>query len=43
MMVKVSRMYALSQPQIAREGYLVRGEMFLKPGAVRQNNALLRT
>ena len=36
-------MYAASQPQIVGEGHLIRGEMFLKPVAVLQNIALVRT
>ena len=36
-------MYVASQPQIVGEGHLIRGEMFLKPVAVLQNIALVRT
>lgn len=43
MMIKVNEWYVASQTQIAGEGQLIRAVMFLKPFAVAQENALLRT
>lgn len=43
MMIKVNEWYVASPTQTAGEGQLIRAVMFLKPFAVAQENALLRT